>query len=370
MTIMTLCLASCDSEPQLTSFDSEPRSIELSYKETVERSGGYVAQNDVEVPWNDCHTPLQYAYLMSDYDQIDKFAFGNLALSDPKPIVLTFNNKEHKQLEISKYQDFSDSAIYDIAEDSSFYVYNLEVGSDYYYRPYQHDHPVVHFKTLDLAPRILKIDGTSNIRDIGGYVNSDGKRIKQGLFIRGAEWNIGNNESGECVWKVTEEGQKVIRQLGIKTEIDLRMEGEEACRTKDDKFLDINPILIPIDYNNASFYMDYRKDELRDVFNALTTTANYPVYLHCRIGTDRTGISSFLLECLLGMKKEDIYRDYLMSNFDKVSGSRKALTITRYFNYLEKNSEGDTIAEHAYNYLAELGIPKAQLDATRAMFLD
>ena len=70
------------------------------------------------------------------------------------------------------------------------------------------------------------------------------------------------------------------------------------------------------------------------------------------------------------MKKEDIYRDYLMSNFDKVSGSRKALTITRYFNYLEKNSEGDTIAEHAYNYLVELGIPKAQLDATRAMFLD
>ena len=49
MTIMTLCLASCDSEP---------RSIELSYEETVERSGGYVAQNDVEVPWNDCHTPL------------------------------------------------------------------------------------------------------------------------------------------------------------------------------------------------------------------------------------------------------------------------------------------------------------------------
>ena len=35
--------------------------------------------------------------------------------------------------------------------------------------------------------RIIKISGVNNVRDIGGWTTSDGKRVRYGLIIRGGE---------------------------------------------------------------------------------------------------------------------------------------------------------------------------------------
>lgn len=357
---LSTCLVACGQAAQ---------TIEMSYETSVERPGGVVAQDQVSVPWNDCHTNLQYAYLMSDSQKIDYFAFGNLHLSEPKPIVLTFDNQNADKLELSKFADFASSETYSKAADGTFPIYNLEIGQDYYYRPFGSKSPEYHFKTLDVAPRNLLIEGVNNVRDIGGHTTVDGKRIKQGLYIRGGEWNVGKNDE-VFEWSITEKGKEALSKFKFATEIDLRLEGYERSRTIENAIPGIAPILIPIDYNNASFYMDKRKDELLKVFEALTNLDNYPVYLHCRIGTDRTGIASFLLGALLGMEKDDLYRDYLFSNFDKISGSRDPITLTRYINYLNNNTEGETLKEHAYNYLVGLGIPSARLDALREMFLE
>ncbi|MCR5491208.1 MAG: tyrosine-protein phosphatase [Bacilli bacterium] len=362
--LLSLCAVGC-SGPEVP--DDAPQSVELESPSVAKRIGGRVAEADVTVPWNDAHTPAQYAYLMGDYDKIDHLALGNEYLSTPKGITLTFQHGEKTALELSKYSDFSESKVYEKTLSGEFQVYNLEIGTDYYYRPYKHSYPVYHFSTADLGPRNLKMDGVDNVRDLGGYVTTSGKRIKQGLYYRGGQWNTGKIDRLE--WCITDEGKSLVKELGIKTEIDLRMEGNEMSRTAEDAIEGVTPILIPIDYNNAGWYMDKRKDELLKVFEALTNLDNYPLYLHCRIGTDRTGISSFLLGALLGMQEEDLYRDYMFSNFGKISGSRESTTILRYINYLKNNFEADTLEQSAYLYLTDLGIAAEKLDALKAKFL-
>ena len=40
------------------------------------------------------------------------------------------------------------------------------------------------FRTEDRAPRLVRIDGVPNARDVGGWTMPDGRRIRQGLLYR------------------------------------------------------------------------------------------------------------------------------------------------------------------------------------------
>ena len=98
-------------------------------------------------------------------------------------------------------------------------VYNLEIGTTYYWRVRnpREESEVFSFTTEDAAPRFMFFDGTTNARDLGGYVTEDGNRIKQGLMYRGAELDMHMN--------LSDEGRKTMHDLlGIKCDIDFRGE--------------------------------------------------------------------------------------------------------------------------------------------------
>ena len=57
----------------------------------------------------------------------------------------------------------------------------------------------------------LKFAGGLNIRELGGYVNEDGMRLKTHKLLRGDDLS-----------NLTEEGIKELQEYGIKTSIDLR----------------------------------------------------------------------------------------------------------------------------------------------------
>ena len=95
-----------------------------------------------------------------------------------------------------------------------------------------------------------------------------------------------------------------------------------------------------------------------------------PVYLHCNIGTDRTGMVSYLLGTLLGIPQEDLYRDYLFSNFASIDGRRSLSTITGKYqknllSYHQKNLYLD-----AREYLKDCGCSDSELDAIVDAFID
>ncbi|KAI5358487.1 Putative tyrosine-specific protein phosphatase [Septoria linicola] len=55
------------------------------------------------------------------------------------------------------------------------------------------------------------------------------------------------------------------------------------------------------------------KKEVKLVFNVLAKQTSYPLLVHCTQGKDRTGLVVLLTLLLLGVNKEDIKRDYILS---------------------------------------------------------
>ena len=102
--------------------------------------------------------------------------------------------------------------------------------------------PVGVFKTEDLLPRQITLPGVDNVRDVGGWKTADGRRMRQGIIFRSAGFNLDSpdwqwdekkridpmkSRIGETI--VKPEGiDYLVNKVGIKTELDLRWDGEVA----------------------------------------------------------------------------------------------------------------------------------------------
>ena len=62
------------------------------------------------------------------------------------------------------------------------------------------------FKTEDLAPRLLRVEGAANMRDLGGRIGLDGKRVKQGRIYRTAGLNSNASEAFYSKEELKEKG--------------------------------------------------------------------------------------------------------------------------------------------------------------------
>lgn len=235
---------------------------------------------------------------------------------------------------------------------------HLYTNTTYYYRVTVYtrtgvDTATGQFQTAD-TPRILSIDGLSNVRDIGNWKTDSGKRIKQGLLIRGTEMDAAV-ESG---YHLTNEGLvDMIEVFGIKTDIDLRA---QTVTSKDA----LGPQVEHIYYDMVMYgdvFTNNGKDKIRMVFSDLADPDNYPVYLHCTYGRDRTGTVCYLLEALLGVSRGDCLRDYGLSNVNlsNIQAVENGLA----------NYEGDTLKEQAESYLLSCGVTEYQINSIRNIFL-
>ena len=86
--------------------------------------------------------------------------------------------------------------------------------------------------------------------------------------------------------------------------------------------------------------------------------------------TDRTGYIAWLINACLGVKKEDLYRDYLFSNFGNIGGKRTVNNINnKYVTSIINNTNGATLKEKAVNYLLSLGVKQSQIDTLYSIML-
>ena len=183
--------------------------------------------------------------------------------------------------------------------------------------------------------RIIQIDNlksgssdtyfqTRNVRDLGGipvtYEDASGDSvsgtIKYGKLFR-----------GEKIWGGSGNSLQYFTKLGINHEMDLRKYSEPNS-SEEDSFAIANKIVGPsetktyeivhygIDFN-SEYMSNYllARNALIEIMNEFIADPNYSLYLHCRIGSDRTGTIAYLLEGLLGVSEEDRYRDYELSVF-------------------------------------------------------
>ena len=311
------------------------------------------------------HTELQRDYLAGDFKLISLFAKGKEELSKPLPVKLSWDNANatNYKLYLSESNDFNSYVVYE-TNINNFEIYNLKINTLYYwYVEYELNSELVKSDTKTFVidqtiPRNLNIDGVTNARDLGGYKLGVNKYVKQGMIYRTARYN--ENETQDLL--ITDNGIKeMVEILKIKSELDIRRtdNNENGGLTSSPLGSGVNYYSLPMKSGGNILLLN--KDMIKDVFAVLGNEANYPVVIHCSIGTDRTGLICFLINALLGVSEEDLYRDYLFSNFGNIGGSRSYSIIDTYIMNIS-SAQGDSLAGRTYNYLLGIGVSKTDLD--------
>lgn len=318
----------------------------------------------------DIHTKKQADYLSKSYASIPTGVNGKKEKSRPEAIEFKWiyngesNSETEYSLNISETQSMENPVSY-TTHSNSFSVYNLKIATKYYWTVSTNGETssIFEFITDDAAPRNLYVDGITNVRDIGGWVTESGTRTKQGLIFRCGRLNESSAETPNI--EITADGIKTMRdELGIKTEIDVRKAstGEVGGIISSPLGNEVAYYNCPMEWEGNTFTDN--QAELLKVFEILSSPENYPIIFHCNIGTDRTGMIAFLINALLGVPEEDLFRDYLYSNFASIGGSRKISSLKESGYYTAvMNSEGDSLSEKTYNCLVHFGVPAEQLDS-------
>lgn len=162
-----------------------------------------------------------------------------------------------------------------------------------------------------------------NFRELGGYVNKDGRTVRHGVFYRSGALADLNREELDYV-----------NTLGIKTIVDLRSEME----LKDSP----DPVIEGAKFHHLSAMnfefsgdVDMSPESLKkagstmilaDFYGKLAFSSAYvqmfqeilkgntPILFHCSAGKDRTGIGAILILLALGVDEETALDDYMLTN--------------------------------------------------------
>lgn len=239
------------------------------------------------------------------YDYIDK-SKGDRYFPESVKFSRSGETGDYRLL-ISENADMTDPKEYDFSS-VTVEVSDLFCGTKYYcevVNAANGEKSDIRTFTTKKGPRTVKIGGTSNTRDIGGYETADGRTVKQGLVYRG-----GNPDN------LTDGGKEWFKRVGIKTIIDLR---EETSRKRSLSGLGINYPELPAKGCACYFQGDLsiRDEECRKglitAVKAFADEKNYPIYFHCQIGRDRTGTLAYVLGGLLGVEHKNLTLDYELS---------------------------------------------------------
>ena len=215
----------------------------------------------------------------------------------------------------------------------------------------------------------IKLRKLKNVRDIS-YGNIKPKRL-----IR-----------GEALLKLPKgDKNKLLNEYNLKIVIDLRtsqehadkpdiaLEGVEnihiplitmeemgASSEKEGKQLVVKNHALPDIYDYyRKMVTQKRKDDWTKLFDYLINNKEGSILIHCTAGKDRSGVATAIILSALGIDKETIYQDYLLTNENPVvpfSYKMFALSLDKktrkeFMNYFKANEE---YLDAAFDYIDEL----------------
>ncbi|MDH8702137.1 protein-tyrosine phosphatase [Dysgonomonadaceae bacterium PH5-43] len=173
--------------------------------------------------------------------------------------------------------------------------------------------------------RHIPLEGTFNLRDLGGYKTKQGKVVKQGKVFR-----------SDSLENLSDSDLQYLSDIPLVTIVDFRSEEEVSMApnkvpssVKQMHNLHISPgsmkpenitkmaETIPMDNIMQKMYNILVSDDAiinqyKKLF-ALLQDDKAPLLFHCSAGKDRTGIASLLFLLSLGVDEEQAIEDYLLT---------------------------------------------------------
>lgn len=166
--------------------------------------------------------------------------------------------------------------------------------------------------------RVLRLAGADNVRDLGGLPAAGGRNTQKGRIFR-----------GELLPSLVEEDvQILIRDVGLRSVVDLRTRGE--IRHEPGSWLEHDVVwincpfrlgrLAPVPGPGADFvaaYLGFLDGGPRPILLAARSLMDpdlHPALFHCAAGKDRTGVLSALLLDVLGVPRAVIAEDYALTS--------------------------------------------------------
>lgn len=257
--------------------------------------------------------------------------------------------------------------------------------------------------------KAIKLSGVVNVRDLGGYQTKDGqKQVKPYRLIRGAE----------LYGLTTEDQQMLTDTYQLKQLIDLRTD-QELSEHPDPKIKSVTYSHVPVMKNlgegastqafmenlmrlenpedylieaNRNFVTEpIAKTGYKQLFDSLLANEEGATLWHCTAGKDRAGFGTALVLSALGVPKETVMKDYLLSNtFRKKANQQMIQTVAKQTDnnpqavktieammevresYLEAAfSEMDKTYQGVEGYLIKgLGLSEKDLTQLKQMYLE
>lgn len=173
-------------------------------------------------------------------------------------------------------------------------------------------------------PRVLRVEGAHNVRDLGGYRGLNGKTVRYGRVYRAGS-----------LADATPAGLAVLKKKRVSVVVDFRspseirneggykLPGGMKRQKSSVEFGSLAEIFTTPSLNPAVTAMNraYRRlvtdpkarKEFARTFRTVARSKK-PVLFHCTSGKDRTGVMSAILLLAVGVDRGTVYRDYLRSN--------------------------------------------------------
>jgi len=255
--------------------------------------------------------------------------------------------------------------------------------------------------------RHLALEGAPNFRDLGGYETRDGRSVKWGRLYR-----------SDNLAHLTDEDLEKVGRLGIQLVCDFRAQAEKASepdrlpaadppdvaaleigaesfvvkdlreriQSGDLEGLDLRGMLIE---GNRQFATTYAP-QYAAMFERIAKPENLPALVHCTAGKDRAGFASAMILSVLGVPRETVMADFLLTNHYTAAATERRLMMIELFSLFR--ADGDALrplfgVEPAYldaafeaieqrygdfdTYRREaLGLDDAEVEAFRTLLLE
>lgn len=216
--------------------------------------------------------------------------------------------------------------------------------------------------------RKLPFTGAHNFRDLGGYKTKDGRSIKWGKIYR-----------SDNLHSLTDEDLKYMKRLNIESVVDFRSI-EERENEPDRLNPDMTQVLLPIkfqpkemdddtiknlmkdltfgDLDSSNLLRDFNiaiveefTEEYKNFFRYIIENNADPFVFHCTAGKDRAGFASAMILTILGVPREKVIEDYLLTNTyvkDHVDDKMLEIELKTFFRADTDNLRKISLVEERY----------------------